>query len=185
MFRCCSLETSRPRLLPQSLKDCSINLCLFFWWGGRREGGSGWGRHVNPRPFHFNVWQNSLQIKKNKKIKKEWKHSIRNLHVCVCVSAHVLSRVWLCDLINCSLSRSSGCGISQARNMGCYKSSDQKEIYYKEVNNYKEVRQAGARGPLLQCFHLDKHLEQQNTPCILYWCKLSEPKNSCLHAQLG
>ena len=30
MFRCCSLETSRPRLLPQSLKDCSINLCLFF-----------------------------------------------------------------------------------------------------------------------------------------------------------
>ena len=30
MFRCCSLETSHPRLLPQSLKDCSINLCLFF-----------------------------------------------------------------------------------------------------------------------------------------------------------
>ena len=28
MFRCCSLETSHPRLLPQSLKDCSINLCL-------------------------------------------------------------------------------------------------------------------------------------------------------------
>ena len=25
------------------------------WWGGRWEGGSGWGRHVNPRPFHFNV----------------------------------------------------------------------------------------------------------------------------------
>ena len=23
--------------------------------GGRWEGGSGWGRHVNPRPFHFNV----------------------------------------------------------------------------------------------------------------------------------
>ena len=30
MFRCCSLETSHPRLLPQSLKDCSISLCLFF-----------------------------------------------------------------------------------------------------------------------------------------------------------
>ena len=30
MFRCCSLETSHPRLLPQSLNDCSINLCLFF-----------------------------------------------------------------------------------------------------------------------------------------------------------
>ena len=33
-------------------------------WRGRWEGGSAWGRHVNPRPFHFNVWQNSLQKKK-------------------------------------------------------------------------------------------------------------------------
>ena len=30
MFRCCSLGASRPRLLPQSLKDCSVDLCLFF-----------------------------------------------------------------------------------------------------------------------------------------------------------
>ena len=29
-FRCCSLETSHPHLLPQSPKDCSIHLCLFF-----------------------------------------------------------------------------------------------------------------------------------------------------------
>ena len=36
-------------------------------WRGRCEGGSGWGRHVNSRPFHFNVWQNSLQIKKKRK----------------------------------------------------------------------------------------------------------------------
>ena len=35
---------------------------------GRWEGGSGWGRHVNSRTFHFSVWQNSLQIKKKKKI---------------------------------------------------------------------------------------------------------------------
>ena len=28
----------------------------------KRAGGSGWGRHVNSRTFHFNVWQNSLQI---------------------------------------------------------------------------------------------------------------------------
>ena len=35
-------------------------------WRGRWEGGTGWGRHVNSRPFHFNVWQNSLQIKKKK-----------------------------------------------------------------------------------------------------------------------
>ena len=24
-------------------------------WRGRREGGSGWGTHVNPWLFHFNV----------------------------------------------------------------------------------------------------------------------------------
>ena len=41
-------------------------------WRRRWEGGSGRGRHVNPRPFHFNVWQNSLQIKKIKK--KQPKH---------------------------------------------------------------------------------------------------------------
>ena len=28
-IQCCSLKSSRPRLLPQSPKDCSINLCLF------------------------------------------------------------------------------------------------------------------------------------------------------------
>ena len=33
--------------------------------------GSGWGTHVNPWPFHFNVWQNSLQIKKKKWKKKK------------------------------------------------------------------------------------------------------------------
>ena len=32
-------------------------------WRGRWEGGSGWGTHVNPWLFHFNVWQNPLQIK--------------------------------------------------------------------------------------------------------------------------
>ena len=40
-------------------------------WRGRWEGGSGWGTHVNPWLFHFNVWQNSLQIKKKRKKKKE------------------------------------------------------------------------------------------------------------------
>ena len=43
---------------------------------GRWEGGSGWGTHVNPWLFHFNVWQNSLQIKKKKKAKKKW-HKIQ------------------------------------------------------------------------------------------------------------
>ena len=48
-------------------------------WRGRREGGSGWGTHVNPWLIHVSVWQknttskiiiiiiiNSLQIKKKK-----------------------------------------------------------------------------------------------------------------------
>ena len=29
--------------------------------GGRREGGSGWGAHVNPWLIHVNVWQKPLQ----------------------------------------------------------------------------------------------------------------------------
>ena len=29
-------------------------------WGGRGEGGSGWGIHVNPRLIHVNVWQKQL-----------------------------------------------------------------------------------------------------------------------------
>ena len=30
-------------------------------WGGRREGGSGWGTHVNPWLIHVNAWQIPLQ----------------------------------------------------------------------------------------------------------------------------
>ena len=30
-------------------------------WGGRREWGSGWGKHVNPWLIHVNVWQKPLQ----------------------------------------------------------------------------------------------------------------------------
>ena len=35
-------------------------------WQERWEGGSGWGTCVNPWLFHFNVWQNPLQLKKKK-----------------------------------------------------------------------------------------------------------------------
>ena len=42
-------------------------LCRGSGWRGRWEGGSGWGTHVNPWLFHFNVWQNPLQIKIKKK----------------------------------------------------------------------------------------------------------------------
>ena len=30
-------------------------------WGGRWEGGSGWGKHANPWLIHVNVWQKPLQ----------------------------------------------------------------------------------------------------------------------------
>ena len=30
LFQCCSLWTSHPQVLPQSLKVCSVHLCLFF-----------------------------------------------------------------------------------------------------------------------------------------------------------
>ena len=30
-------------------------------WGGRWEGGSGWGTHVRPWLIHVNVWQNPLK----------------------------------------------------------------------------------------------------------------------------
>ena len=30
-------------------------------WGGRWEGVSRWGTHVNPMLIHVNVWQNPLQ----------------------------------------------------------------------------------------------------------------------------
>ena len=33
-------------------------------WGGRWEGGSGWGTHVNPWLVHGNVWQKPLQYYK-------------------------------------------------------------------------------------------------------------------------
>ena len=30
-------------------------------WGGRWEGCSGWGTHVNPWLIHVNIWQKPLQ----------------------------------------------------------------------------------------------------------------------------
>ena len=34
---------------------------MMMGWGGRWEGGSGWGTHVNPWLIHVNVWQKPLQ----------------------------------------------------------------------------------------------------------------------------
>ena len=42
-------------------------------WGGRREGGSGWGTHVYLWWIHFNIWQNQYNIVKFKnKLKLMW-----------------------------------------------------------------------------------------------------------------
>ena len=30
-------------------------------WGGKWEGSSGWGTHVNPWLIHVNIWQKPLQ----------------------------------------------------------------------------------------------------------------------------
>ena len=55
-------------------------------WGGKWEGGSGWGIHVNPWLIHVNVWQKPLQyckvislqlikINEKKRKKKKLLHS--------------------------------------------------------------------------------------------------------------
>ena len=58
-------------------------------WGGRWEGGSGWGTHVNPWLIHINVWQKPLQyckvitlqlIKINEKKKKK-NSNLVNYHI--------------------------------------------------------------------------------------------------------
>ena len=33
-------------------------------WGGRREGGSGWGTRVHPWQMHVDVWQNQYNFVK-------------------------------------------------------------------------------------------------------------------------
>ena len=35
-----------------------------WYWGGRWEGGSGWGTHVHPWQIHVDVWQNQYNIVK-------------------------------------------------------------------------------------------------------------------------
>ena len=60
-------------------------------WGGRQEGGSGWGTHVNPWLIHVNVWQKPLQyckvislqlIKINKKEKMKYSTICLKIHNC-------------------------------------------------------------------------------------------------------
>ena len=48
----------------QALRPGALGRPRGIGWRGRRERGSGWGTHVNPWLFYFNVWQNPLQYKK-------------------------------------------------------------------------------------------------------------------------
>ena len=67
--------------LPYNNVNQPYILCLLnSGWRGRWEGGSGWGRHVNSRPFHFNVWQNSLQIKKQQQ--QQQQKTVRKFYHC-------------------------------------------------------------------------------------------------------
>ena len=52
--------------LRQALRPGALGKPRGSRWRGRWEGGSGWGTHVNPWLFYFNVWQNPPQIKKKK-----------------------------------------------------------------------------------------------------------------------
>ena len=46
----------------QVLRASALGRPRAMGWGGRGEGGSGWGTHVNPWLIHVNVWQKPLQI---------------------------------------------------------------------------------------------------------------------------
>ena len=56
-------------------------------WGGKWEGGLGWGTHVNPWLIHVNVWQKTLKyckvislqlMKINEKTKQNQKKFLKN-----------------------------------------------------------------------------------------------------------
>ena len=50
-------------------------------WGGRWEGGSGWGTHVHPWLIHVNVWQKPPQYCKVISLQLKFKKiEIKKLH---------------------------------------------------------------------------------------------------------
>ena len=96
--------------------------------GGKGEGGSGWGTHVNPWLIHVNVWQNPLQyckvislqlIKINGKKKAlliviaQLKEKKRSMHVCMLT--HFSHVQLFCDPMDCSPPDFYVSGILQAR----------------------------------------------------------------------
>ena len=57
-------------------------------WGGRREDGTGWGRHVYLLRIHFDIWQNQyniVKLKNKKKVKEKYEYNVPSI---------ILQRIW-------------------------------------------------------------------------------------------
>ena len=52
---------AQARYMRRVLRAGALGRPIGMGWRGRREGGSGWGTHVNPWLIHVSVWQKPLQ----------------------------------------------------------------------------------------------------------------------------
>ena len=79
----------------QVLRACALGRPRGMGWGGRWEGGPGWGTHVNPWLIHVNVWQKplqyckviSLQLKKKRK-ERNPREEVSGWEQTLCHEAH-------------------------------------------------------------------------------------------------
>ena len=68
-IKTCIISYKKRISSPGSMQDTG-NLGLVHWddrgmvWGGRWDGGSGWGTRVHPWQIHVDVWQNQYNIVK-------------------------------------------------------------------------------------------------------------------------
>ena len=67
-------------------------------WGGRREGGSGWGTHVNPWLIHVNIWQKSLQYCKVISFQLIKIIGEKKKKAVICYGLNIQKRLWFCVL---------------------------------------------------------------------------------------
>ena len=80
LFKSRHLSPAQVGCMKQVLRVGALGRPRGMGWGGRWEGGSGWGTQVHPWLIHVNVWPKPLQyckvislqlIKINEKIKKK------------------------------------------------------------------------------------------------------------------